>query len=129
MNRSPCLRSRGPFQATTMSASIISSTPLYLQAKDLEELVVARFERYKLIEEKEPMAEEYLVDDAEYVVVAYGASARIAKAAVRQAREEGVKVGLIRPSRSGPSEKDPSEGSGSHKGFSLCGDEHGPDGG
>ena len=27
----------------------------------MEELVVARFERYKLIEEKEPMAEEYLV--------------------------------------------------------------------
>lgn len=45
--------------------NIINS--LYLQAKDLEELVVARFERYKLIEEKEPMAEEYLVDDAEYV--------------------------------------------------------------
>lgn len=70
---------------------------LYLKAKDLEELVVARFERYRVIEETEAMVEEYLVDDAEYLVVAYGASARIAKAAVRQAREEGIRIGLIRP--------------------------------
>ena len=38
-----------------------------------------------------------MTDGAEYFVVAYGATARIAKAAVKQAREQGIKVGLIRP--------------------------------
>ena len=38
-----------------------------------------------------------MLDDAEIVVVAYGASARIAKNAIRAAREKGVKAGLIRP--------------------------------
>ena len=37
------------------------------------------------------------MDDAEYVVAAYGTTARIALTAIRQARAEGIKVGLIRP--------------------------------
>ena len=37
------------------------------------------------------------MDDAEYVVVAYGSTSRIAKNAVKKAREEGIKVGIIRP--------------------------------
>ena len=74
----------------------------------------------KLIEEKEPMAEEYLVDDAEYVVVAYGASARIAKAAVRQAREEGVKVGLIRPITLWPFPKKTLQKAADHTKAFLC---------
>ena len=45
----------------------------------------------------EPRVEEYLVDDAEIVVTAYGISARIAKSAVEILRKQGVKVGLIRP--------------------------------
>ncbi len=75
--------------------NIINS--LYLQASELEKLVVERFERYKVIEDKEPMCEKYMAEDAEYIVVAYGASARIAKAAVKQARANGIKAGLIRP--------------------------------
>ena len=67
---------------------------LYLQAADLERLVRERFARYAVIEEKEPMSENYMVDDAEYVVVAYGASARVAKAAVREAREQGIRLDL-----------------------------------
>ena len=39
----------------------------------------------------------YRCDDAEFVVVAYGIMARIAKEAVKQAREEGIRVGLFRP--------------------------------
>lgn len=70
---------------------------LYLQAQELEDLVKARFERYKIVEENEPMCENYMTDDAEYIVVAYGATARIAKAAVREARAEGIKIGLVRP--------------------------------
>jgi len=40
--------------------------------------------------------EEVNVDDAEVVVVSYGISARIARYAVQQAREEGIKAGLLR---------------------------------
>jgi 2-oxoglutarate ferredoxin oxidoreductase subunit alpha len=41
--------------------------------------------------------EEHLVDDADTVVIAYGCTARSAESAVRQAREDGLKVGLLRP--------------------------------
>jgi len=70
---------------------------LYLKAADLERLIKERFERYKIIQENETMCENYLTDGAEYFVVAYGATARIAKAAVKEARAQGIKVGLIRP--------------------------------
>ncbi len=46
--------------------------------------------------EKEALAEEYLIEDAEVVITAYGISARIAKAAVDLLRKEGIKVGLLR---------------------------------
>lgn len=45
----------------------------------------------------EPQVEEYLVEDAEIVIAAYGISARISKSVVDMLRKEGVKVGLIRP--------------------------------
>ena len=41
--------------------------------------------------------EEYMMDDAEYCVVAFGIASRVAKNAVAEARKEGIKVGLIRP--------------------------------
>ena len=41
--------------------------------------------------------EELFLDDAEYVIVAYGISARVAKEAMLNLREEGFKVGMIRP--------------------------------
>ena len=47
---------------------------LYLKPADLERLVKERFERYETIKKTEQRAEEYLVDDADIVVVAYGAS-------------------------------------------------------
>lgn len=53
--------------------------------------------KYQQMTDKEIMFEDYRVDDAEYVVVAYGSSARVAKGAVDKAREQGLKVGLIRP--------------------------------
>ncbi len=70
---------------------------LYLTPDKLESLVLERYKRYETVKEKEQRAEEYLVDDAELVVVAYGASARVARSAVNKAREQGKKVGLIRP--------------------------------
>ena len=47
--------------------------------------------------EKEAMAEEYQVEDAEIILTAYGISGRIAKSAVNLLRAEGIKAGLIRP--------------------------------
>ena len=70
---------------------------LYLKPDELEVKNFERFERYKIVEENEPMWEEYMMDDAEYCVVAFGIASRVAKNAVVAARAEGIKVGLIRP--------------------------------
>ncbi len=70
---------------------------LYLTPDKLEQLVQDRFARYEQIKQKEQRAEEYLTDDADVVVVAYGASSRVARGAVNKAREQGLKVGLVRP--------------------------------
>ncbi len=70
---------------------------LFLAPDELEKFNFMRFERYKTIEENEAMWEEYLVDDAEICVVAFGIAARVAKSAIAQARSRGIKVGLIRP--------------------------------
>ena len=70
---------------------------LYLNAEELETKNFERYEKYKLVEENEPMWEEYMMEDAEYCVVAFGIASRVAKNAVVAARAEGIKVGLIRP--------------------------------
>lgn len=41
--------------------------------------------------------EEYLLDDAEYAIMAFGSAARVAKKSIDNARAEGIKVGLLRP--------------------------------
>jgi 2-oxoglutarate ferredoxin oxidoreductase subunit alpha len=53
--------------------------------------------KYKQIENNEVLCEEYEVNDADIVVVAYGVAARIVRSAVTKARQEGIKVGWIRP--------------------------------
>ncbi len=70
---------------------------LFLAPEELEKFNFDRYERYKYIEENEAMYEEYLVDDAEIVVAAFGIAARVARSAVVEARKQGIKVGLIRP--------------------------------
>ena len=70
---------------------------LYLQPDKLEQVNFERYERYKIVEENEPMWEEYMMEDAEICVVAFGITSRVAKNAIVAAREEGIKVGLIRP--------------------------------
>jgi 2-oxoglutarate ferredoxin oxidoreductase subunit alpha len=75
--------------------NIINS--LYLKPEILEQTNFARYDRYKVIEENEVMYEEYMMDDAEYCVVAFGIAARVSKNAVTAARKNGIKVGLIRP--------------------------------
>ena len=75
--------------------NIINS--LSLVPEELEKFNFERFERYALIEENEVMYEEYMMDDAEICVCAFGIAARVAKNAIVKAREEGIKVGMIRP--------------------------------
>ena len=70
---------------------------LYLKPEELEKKNFDRYEKYRVIEENEPMWEEYMMEDAELCVVAFGIASRVAKNAVAEARKEGVKVGLIRP--------------------------------
>lgn len=75
--------------------NIINS--LYLKPDELDRNVHERFERYEIVKENESDAELYMTDDAEIVVAAYGSTARIAKSAVKKARDEGIKAGVVRP--------------------------------
>ncbi len=75
--------------------NIINS--LALVPEELEKLNFARYEKYKAIEENEVMFEEYMMEDAEICIAAFGIAARVAKNAINAARNEGIKVGLIRP--------------------------------
>ena len=70
---------------------------LYIQPDELEKLIIERYAKYEKIQKTEQRAECYLTEDADFVVVAFGASSRVARSAVNTARAEGIKVGLIRP--------------------------------
>ncbi|MBO5102305.1 MAG: 3-methyl-2-oxobutanoate dehydrogenase subunit VorB, partial [Clostridia bacterium] len=70
---------------------------LYLKPDELEKKNFERFEKYAEIEKSEAMWEDYMMEDAEICVVAFGIASRVAKNAVAAARSEGIKVGLIRP--------------------------------
>ena len=79
---------------------------LYLKPEILEQTNFERYERYKQIEENECMYESFMMEDAEYCVVAFGIAARVSKNAVVAARKAGIKVGLIRPITLWPFPKD-----------------------
>jgi len=70
---------------------------LYLGEGELEKHCWKLHEKYQVIKEKEVRVEEYRMEDAELVVTGFGSPARIAKTAVDRARDEGKKVGLLRP--------------------------------
>ena len=72
-------------------------TSLYLKPDELEQKNFERYEKYAEVEKNEAMWEDYMMEDAEIGVVAFGIASRVAKNAVVAARKEGIKVGLIRP--------------------------------
>ncbi len=80
---------------------------LYLKPDELEKKNFERFEKYKRIEENEVRYEAYMTDDCDVCVVAFGIAARVAKNAVKAAREAGLKVGLLRPITLWPFPKKP----------------------
>ena len=72
-------------------------TSLYLDPEELERTTFERYDRYKTIAREETRYESFMMEDAEYCVVAFGIAARVSKNAVVAARKEGIKAGLIRP--------------------------------
>ena len=72
-------------------------TSIYMEHEKQEKLITKLEERYAEIVKNEVLWQETNTEDAELLIVAYGISSRIARAAVEQARAEGVRVGLLRP--------------------------------
>ena len=72
-------------------------TSLELKPEVMEQKNLHLQEKYQQIKENEVRYETQLVDDADYIIVAFGSAARIAEKAIEIAREEGLKVGLFRP--------------------------------
>jgi pyruvate/2-oxoacid:ferredoxin oxidoreductase alpha subunit len=73
-------------------------TSIYLEHDKQERLIISKLEeRYEEMEKKEVLWQEIQTEDAELLVIAYGISSRIARAAVEIARADGIRVGLLRP--------------------------------
>ena len=70
---------------------------LFISTEELTEHNLRLQAMYKEIKENEVMYEEYMTEDAEVIITAFGTVARIAKSAVNELRAQGVKVGLFRP--------------------------------
>jgi 2-oxoglutarate ferredoxin oxidoreductase subunit alpha len=70
---------------------------LYIQPDALEEVNTRLFERYNEMAKNETAFEEYMTEDAEIIITGYGTVGRVAKSAVNQLREKGIKAGLLRP--------------------------------
>ena len=75
--------------------NIINS--LSLVPEELEKLNIERYKRYDEVEKNEVMYEEYMMDDAEICIAAFGIAARVSKNAITEARRQGIKAGMIRP--------------------------------
>jgi len=72
-------------------------TSLNLDALVQEQHNIKLQAKYRHMEEEDTRCETTFCDDAEYIIVAYGASARIGRKAVDLAREQGIRAGLFRP--------------------------------
>jgi 2-oxoglutarate ferredoxin oxidoreductase subunit alpha len=80
---------------TNRERNIITS--LDLQPEKMEARVHRLLKKYDQMEKEDLRYEKIECDDAEYIFVAYGSSARIAQKAVELARKKGIKAGLLRP--------------------------------
>lgn len=70
---------------------------LYLDPEALEQHNLKLYRKYQKIIKCEVRVETYLTEDAEIIIAAYGTVARIAKTAIKNLRERGIRVGLVRP--------------------------------
>ncbi|MDR3093865.1 MAG: 3-methyl-2-oxobutanoate dehydrogenase subunit VorB [Bacteroidales bacterium] len=95
-------RPRKPFEPWGTTGKTPDRERNFITSVNLDSLVQEKHNhhlqaKYKQMEEEETRHATYLCDDAEYIIVAYGASARISRKAVELAREKGIKAGLFRP--------------------------------
>lgn len=70
---------------------------LYLSPEELENTVLERQKKYDAITENEVRYEASDIEDADYILVAYGTTSRVVESTVKELRKEGYQVGLIRP--------------------------------
>jgi len=63
----------------------------------LEELNIRLKKKYDEIKKRETRYDEYKIDDAEYIIVAFGTASRVSKASIDIARTRGIKIGMFRP--------------------------------
>ena len=70
---------------------------LHMHGDDLIVLNKKLQKKYKEIQENEVLYEEFMMEDADIMITAFGTVARIAKSAIQALREKGVKIGMIRP--------------------------------
>jgi 2-oxoglutarate ferredoxin oxidoreductase subunit alpha len=70
---------------------------IYIDPPAEEVLNLRLLNRWKEVQANEVRYKEYFLDDAEFVIVGFGTAGRIALSAVRTARQNGIKVGLLRP--------------------------------
>lgn len=89
-------------------------TSLSLSPEELEQWNINNFAKYAEIEKNEQRAEEFMMDDAEICVVAFGISARVSRNAVLAARAKGIKAGMIRPITLYPFPKDTMKKAAAH---------------
>ncbi len=75
--------------------NVITSLELRSEAMEVRNLHLQ--EKYRTIRANEVRYETKFTEDAEYLIVAFGSAARIAEKAIEMARQQGIKVGLLRP--------------------------------
>ena len=80
---------------------------LFLVPEELEKYNFERYQRYAEVEKNEARFEEYMTEDAEYCLVAFGIASRVSKKAVQELRGLGIKAGLVRPITVWPFPKEP----------------------
>ena len=72
-------------------------TSIYLDPIQEEKMNLRLISRWRTIQNNEVRYKEYFLDDAEFVIIGFGTAGRVALSAVRAARQQGIKVGLLRP--------------------------------
>ncbi len=89
----------------TRERNIITSLDLKPEKQELHNIHLQ--EKYKMIEENEMRYEEIQCEDADYIMVAFGTSARLCQKVIQLGREKGLKLGLLRPITLWPFPKKP----------------------
>ena len=75
----------------------VVKTSINIDPPTQERFNVKMMTRWQEVEKNEVRYKGYYLEDAEYVVIGFGTAGRIALSAVRAAREQGLKIGLLRP--------------------------------